>query len=60
MVLFADWFVLGVCGPQSGRTPLYIASQKGHTDAMQLLIEAKAAVDQPMKVSSAGAMQGVE
>ena len=56
MVLFADWFVLGVCGTQLGRTPLIIASEEGHTLAMQLLIEAKAAVDQPMKVSSAGAM----
>ena len=60
MVLVTDWFVLGVCGAQSGATPLWIASHKGHNDAMQLLMEAKAAVDQPDKVSSAGAMQGVE
>ena len=60
MLLFTNWFVLGVCGAQNGRTPLYIASRKGQTGAMQLLIEAKAAVDQPDKVSSAGAMQGVE
>ena len=60
MVLFADWFLLGVCGTQNGWTPLWIASKEGHTDAMQLLIEAKAAMDQPTKVSSTGAMQGVE
>ncbi len=57
MVLFADWFVLCT---QYGRNPLIIASHEGNTDAMQLLIEAKAAVDQPDKVSSAGAMQGVQ
>ena len=60
MPLFADWFVLCARDAQSGRTPLCIASQEGHTDAMRLLIDANAAVDQPDKVSSAGAMQGVE
>ena len=60
MVLFADLVVLGACGAQDGRTPLFSASINGQTDAMQLLIEAKAAVDQPDEVSSAGAMQGVE
>ena len=60
MLLVADWFALGVCGAQDGATPLCIASQEGHTDAMKLLIEAKAAVDQLMEVSCAGAMQRVE
>ena len=60
MVLFADLVVLGACGAQGGRTPLWIASYYGHTGAVQLLIEAKAAVDQPMEVSSASAMQGVK
>ena len=59
MLLFADWFVRGACGAQDGQTPLWIASYKGHTGAIQLLIEAKAVVDQTDEVSDAGAMQGV-
>ena len=59
----ADGFCLAVDDTQDGATPLYVASQEGHKDAVQLLLGANAAVDQPItrgpleKVGSANAMQ---
>ena len=38
--------------PQYGWTPLYAASKNGHTDAMKLLLEYKADVDNRDVVSS--------
>ena len=35
---------------QDGGTPLYSASQKGHTAIVDVLVEKGANVDQPMKV----------
>ena len=37
---------------QKGATPLIIASQKGHKEAMKLLFAAKANVDQAKEVGS--------
>ena len=37
---------------QDGATPLFIASQHGHTDVVDVLIKAKANVNQPMKVNT--------
>jgi ankyrin repeat protein len=39
------------CTLQNGTTPIYLASQKGHTDVLQLLIDARADVNQPNKVT---------
>ena len=36
---------------QDGRTPLYVACWKGHVDIAKLLLEKKANVDLPKKVS---------
>ena len=38
--------------PQNGKTPLYVASENGHTDAMKFLQEYKANFDIRNKVSS--------
>ena len=37
---------------QNGASPVFIASLRGHVDALRVLIEAKADVDAAMKVHS--------
>ena len=37
--------------PQDGTTPLYIASEKGHSDVVNILIRSGAGVDKPANVS---------
>ena len=38
---------------QNGATPLYIACQKGHVEAVKMLLANKAAVDKAAKVRGA-------
>ena len=37
--------------PQNGATPLFIAAEKGHQEVVQLLVQADADKDSPMKVT---------
>ena len=39
-----------ICLMQNGTTPLYIASQNGHSSVVSLLLDKRAAVDLPNKV----------
>ena len=38
--------------PQDGTTPLFIASQNGHSDVVNILIRSEAGVDVPKNVSN--------
>ena len=52
MLTFTPMLILrqSVITLQDGTTPLYIASQEGHTSVVSLLLDKRAAVDLPDKV----------
>ena len=39
-----------ICNMQDGATPLFVASQEGHTAVVEMLVLRGANVDQPMEV----------
>ncbi len=45
---------VGLCGQTDGATPLYIASQKGHVEAVRALVELGAAVNHAKVVRKEG------
>ena len=45
---------------QQGATPLIMASQRGHNDVIELLLDRGANVDHPTKVPSSAAFLGIE